>query len=157
MIKRVYLSKKKKRAQKKGASVISNKKGLQGMYLTGENVESMVLDYSSIFDTLDQQKMLPDNSIQDSIQGLSLASHVNFLKMSTDYVSNLKKPLLQRKMLPRLVHKQISAVLETTLTEYALYSLSTATVHGCRSLPVPKKAPSLTADSSVIFASVHIL
>ena len=59
-------------------------KGLQGMYPAGENVERMVMDYTSICDTLDQQKILPDDSIYDIIQGLSLASHVMFSKMFAD-------------------------------------------------------------------------
>ena len=44
-----------------------------------ENVERIVLDYTNICDTLDQQKMLPDNSIQDTIQGLPLSSYVKGL------------------------------------------------------------------------------
>ena len=33
-------------------------KGLQEMYPTGESVEHMVLDYTSICNTVDQQKMM---------------------------------------------------------------------------------------------------
>ena len=100
-------------------------KDLQGMYPAGKNVEWMVMNYQSICDTLYQHKILPDNSICNIIQGLSLASHVKFSKMFADYVFDLKNPLMQSVILNGLVLEQISTVLETALREYASYSLST--------------------------------
>ena len=94
------------------------------MYPTGENVERMVVDCTSICNTLDQQKILPDDSIYAIIQGLSLASHVKFSKMFADYTSDLKNPLMQSVMMTGTVLNHISPVLETALREYALYSLS---------------------------------
>merc|ERR1712194_123102 len=94
-------------------------------YPAGENVEQMVMEFTSICDTLDQQKILPDDSIYDIIQGLSLASHIKFSKMFADYASDLKNPLMQSVMLNGSVLEQISTVLETALREYASYSLST--------------------------------
>ena len=101
-------------------------KDLQGMYPAGKNVEWMVMNYQSICDTLYQHKILPDNSICNIIQGLSLASHVKFSKMFMDYASDLKNTLIQMVMLTGLVLEQISMVLETTLREYVLCSLSTS-------------------------------
>jgi hypothetical protein len=40
------------------------------MYPAGENMERIVLDLPSICDILDQQKMMPDDAINDVIQGL---------------------------------------------------------------------------------------
>ena len=100
-------------------------KELQGMYPAGETVERMVMDLTSICDTLDQQKILPNDSIYDIIQGLSLASHVKFSKMFANYASDLKNPLMQSVMLTGSVLEQISTVLETALREYASYFLST--------------------------------
>ena len=99
-------------------------KGLQEMYPTGESVEHMVLDYTSICNMVDQQKMLPNDSICDIIQGLPLSSHVKFAKIVAEYVFDLKNPLMQSVMLAGSSLKQVSIVLETPLSEYPLYSLS---------------------------------
>jgi hypothetical protein len=91
----------------------------------GENVEHMVMDYTSICNILDQQKILPNKSICDNIQGLSLASHIKFLEMFANFASDMKNPLMQSAILTGLVIEQIATVLEAMLRECTLYSLST--------------------------------
>ena len=54
----------------------------------------MVLGYTSIFNTLNQQQMLANNVTKDTIQELSLASHIKFVKIFADYVFELKTPFM---------------------------------------------------------------
>ena len=86
-------------------------KDLQGMYPTRENVERMVMDYTSICNVLDHQKSLPDDPIHAIIQGLSLASTIKFSKIFANYVSSLKNPLMQSVMLTGSVLEQIFTLL----------------------------------------------
>ena len=74
------------------------------MYLTRDNMERMILDYANSCDTLDQQNILPNNSIYNITQGLSLAFNIKFSKMFVDYYApNLKNPLMQSVILTGLV------------------------------------------------------
>ena len=45
-------------------------KGLSGMYQHGDNVKRMVLEISSIANTLDQLGVLPGDAVTDIVQGL---------------------------------------------------------------------------------------
>ena len=103
-------------------------KGLRGLYPKGENVERMVLDYTSICDSLDQLGILPEDAVGDILQGLSMASHVKFAKMFADYESNLKNPLMMMN-LKGMTMEKISMLMETALDQYASYSLATSDNH----------------------------
>ena len=67
---------------------------LSGLHPKGENVEMLVLDYSSIYHSLDQLGILPEDAITDVIKGLALATHAEFAKIFADFASNLKNPLM---------------------------------------------------------------
>ena len=64
------------------------------MYPAREYGEQMGMDYTSIYDTLDQQNILLNNSIYNIVQGMSLASRIKFSKMFADYAFNLKNLLM---------------------------------------------------------------
>ena len=89
------------------------------MYLKGENVERLVLDYSSICHSLDQLGILPEDATTDVIKGLALVTHVEFAKMFADFASDLKNPLMNLD-LKGTVMEQIVTVFETTLVQYTL-------------------------------------
>ena len=87
-------------------------------------MERIVLNCTSICDSLDQLGIFPEDAVGDSLPGLSMASHVKFAKMFADYESNLKNP-------PRMINlkgtpmEKISMLMETVLDQYASYSLAT--------------------------------
>ena len=86
----------------------------------------MVLDMSSIADALNQLDTLPNNASTNTVQGLSLASHLKFAKMFTNCASNLTNTLLKRvKLEGNTTFEKISTVLATTLKTYVSYCVST--------------------------------
>ena len=120
-------------------------RGLSGMYLRRENVKRMVLNISSIPNTLNQLSgVLPEDIIADIVQGLPLASHLKFAKIFADCTSDLKNPLMKGVELEgNTAFEKTSTVLATALKTYALYCLSI----GPSMLTVP---PSLSALSVII-------
>ena len=97
-------------------------KGIKGLYLKGENVESLVLDYGSICHSLDQKGSLPEYAITNVLKGLSMVSHEYFAKFFKDFEITLKNPLLNVK-LEVTVMDQIMEVMDTALTQSTSYSL----------------------------------
>ena len=98
-------------------------KGLNRFYPKGENVERLVLDYSSICHSLDQLGILAEDAIADVIKSLVLVTHVEFAKMFSDFASDLKNPLMSLD-LKGTVMEQIVTAFKTALVQYTLYYLS---------------------------------
>ena len=61
----------------------------------GENVERMVMDMASIANALDQFGVLSEDAVTNIVQGLSLASHLKFVKIVVDHASDLENPLMK--------------------------------------------------------------
>ena len=73
-------------------------KVLKGLYPKGDNVERLVLDYASIFHSLDQKVSLPEDAITNFLKGLSLDPHEDFAKLFKYFEITLKNPLLNMKL-----------------------------------------------------------
>ena len=80
----------------------------------GENVKRLVLDYSSIYHSLNQLGTLPEDAITDAIKGLALGTHVKFAKIFPDFASDLKNPLMNLD-LKGTVMEQIVTAFQTAL------------------------------------------
>ena len=95
------------------------KNGLKELYPKGVNFDILVLNYSSICHSLDNQGYLLEDAITTVLKVLSLASHADFANLFKEFEITLKNPLLNVKLKGTMMD-QIVKVMDTPLTQYIL-------------------------------------
>ena len=97
-------------------------KGLRGV--VGENVETACVEVMAVCTRLAEKDLLPKDSVNDIITGLSKCTHKGFSKIFEDFKTSRSNSLMSNVALPGTVLEQINLIFEEALSQYASFSLS---------------------------------